>query len=275
MVTRAEHIERDRLSVLLAITLASATLFRFVELPSMAWGVRRIFGSPLNFTFDGDWLLTLLMMGLVATGTLALLQAHPMRQAGGRWLSFSLIAPTLGALLISLLLIRAQLWPVWLATLFLGALLLGVLVLLSHRTFCPDSPGYSSARTLLNIIDYLIGFLLFSLVLQEQERALVTGPAIFLLTGLLALDLLSATGADLKQVFLFSGVIALLEAEMAWVFGYWPLSAWTAATLLTLGLYLWSGVGYQYLLDRLTRQVVLEFSVMALLMMSLVLWIKP
>ena len=61
--------------------------------------------------------------------------------------------------------------------------------------------------------------------------------------------------------------------------GYWRISAWTAATLLTLGLifclYLWSGVGYQYLLSRLTRRVVIEFTIVAALMLVLVLWIRP
>ncbi len=271
----AQHAERDRLSVLLAVTLVSATLFRFVEIPDFVWGVRQVFGSPLSFTFDSDWMLSLLMMGLVATGTLSLMQGHPLYKTRERGVVFFLIVPALGALLISLLLVQAQLWPVWMATLLLGALLLGLLIHLSYRAFSPESPGYPSARTLLNIIDYLVGFLLFSLVLQSQDRALVTGPAIFLLSGLLALELLSATGAAIKDVALFSGIIALLTAQMAWVFGFWNISAWTAATLLTLGLYLWSGIGYQYLLDRLTRQVVLEFVLVVALMLALVLWIRP
>lgn len=271
----AQHAERDRLSVLLAVTLVSATLFRFVELPSLVWGVRQVLGSPLNFTFDSDWLLALVMMGLVATGTLSLMQGHPLHETRERRMFFFLIVPAMGALLISLLLIRAQLWPVWMVTLLLGGLLLGVLIHLSYRAFSPESPSYPSARTMLNIVDYLIGFLLFTLILHEQDRALVTSPVIFVLSGLLALELLSATGAKLKDVLLFSGVIALLEAEMAWVFGYWPISSWTAATLLTLGLYLWSGIGYQHLLDRLSKQVVLEFMIVVALMIGLVLWIRP
>lgn len=269
------HAERDQLSILLAMTLASATLFRFVELPTVAWGIRRIFGSPLNLSIGGDWLLTILMMGLVATGTYSLMQNHPLKNTQERPLATSLIPPTIGALLISFLLIRADSWPIWLGTLLLGGVLIGVLVHLSYRAFSPESPGYPSARTMLNIANYLMGFVLFSLVLQGQERALITGPAILLLSGLLALDLLSASGAPTLAVLLFASVTALLISEMAWVLGYWSITSWTAATLLTLGLYLWSGVGYQYLLGRLTRRVVLEFSTVALVMFILVLWIQP
>ncbi|MBN2389546.1 MAG: hypothetical protein JXR84_02400 [Anaerolineae bacterium] len=271
----SQNTERERLSVILAATLASATLFRFVELPTMAWGVRRVLGSPLQLTFGGDWLLTLLMVGLVATGTFSLVQSHPLHESQERLLIFSLITPTLGTLLASLLLIRATSWPVWLVTLLIGGVLIGLLMHLSYRAFSPDSPGYTSARTLLNIADYLLGFALASIILRAQERALITGPAMLALMGLLACDLLSASGVKSKKVLLFSGIIALLVSELAWVLGYWPVSTWTAATMLTLALYLLSGLGYQYLLARMTPRVLLEFGIVAMIMFVLVLWIRP
>jgi hypothetical protein len=42
-----------------------------------------------------------------------------------------------------------------------------------------------------------------------------------------------------------------------------------------LGLYLLNGITYQLLLKRLTRQIVIEFATMALLMFLLALWIRP
>ncbi|MFN2283155.1 MAG: hypothetical protein ACK2UQ_01945 [Anaerolineae bacterium] len=271
----SQNPERERLSVILAATLASATLFRFVELPTLAWGVRRILGSPLQLSFGGDWLLTLLMVGLVATGTFSLIQSHPLHESQERLLIFSMITPTLGTLLASMLLIRATSWPVWLVTLLIGGVLIGLLMHLSYRAFSPDSPGYTSARTLLNIADYLLGFALASIILREQGRALITGPAMLTLMGLLACDLLSASGAKWTKVLLFSGIIALLVSEMAWVLGYWPVSTWTAATMLTLALYLLSGLSYQYLLGQMTRRVLLEFGIVAMIMFVLVIWIRP
>ena len=271
----SQNPERERLSVILAATLASATLFRFVELPTLAWGVRHILGSPLQLSFGGDWLLTLLMVGLVATGTFSLIQSHPLHESQERLLIFSLITPTLGTLLASMLLIRATSWPVWLVTLLIGGVLIGLLMHLSYRAFSPDSPGYTSARTLLNIADYLLGFALTSIILREQGRALITGPAMLTLIGLLACDLLSASGAKWTKVLLFSGIIALLVSEMAWVLGYWPVSTWTAATMLTLALYLLSGLSYQYLLGQMTRRVLLEFGIVAMIMFVLVIWIRP
>jgi hypothetical protein len=271
----SQNTERERLSVVLVATLASATLFRFVELPTLAWGMRRILGSPLQLTFGGDWLLALLMVGLVATGTFSLIQSHPLHESRDRLLIFYLITPTLGTLLASMLLIRATSWPVWLVTLLISGVFIGLLMHLNYRAFSPDSSGYTSARTLLNIADYLLGFALASVILRAQERALITGPAMLALMGLLACDLLSASGVKWTRVLLFSGIIALLVSELAWVLGYWPVSTWTAATMLTLALYLLNGLSYQYLLGQMTRRVLLEFGIVAMIMFVLVLWIRP
>ncbi len=267
--------ERDRLSIILAVTLASATLLRFVELPTLVWGVRHALGSPLQLSFGGGWLLAILMIGLVTTGTFSLVQQHPLRKMRERPLIFSLITPALGALLASLLLIRITAWAIWLITLVGSGVLIGLLIHMSYRAFSPNSPGYTGARTILNIVDYLLGFALLAAILQQQGRALLTGPVILLLIGLLACELLSVSGIPWPAVITFAGIIALLVSEMAWVLGYWPISPWTSATLLTLELYLLSGLSYQYLLGRLTRRVLIEFGVVALFMFALVLWIRP
>jgi hypothetical protein len=267
--------ERGKLSILLAVVLTSVTLFRFVELPTLNWGVLQIFGSPLGFSFGGGVLLTLLVVGLVATGTLSIVQDHPERDSGERPFVFALITPSVGALLVSILLLQASTWPLWLTSLILGGAGIGILVHLSYQAISPRSSAYPGARTLLNVLDYLMGFVLFSLSLGQMGRALITAPSILILSTLLALDLLSASGAPTGRALLFSATIGLLEAELAWILGYWPISTWTAATMLTLGLYVWSGIGYQYLLDRLTQRIVVEFLVISLLMMALVLWIRP
>jgi hypothetical protein len=274
-IQRTLPTERDKLSVLLAIILASSTLFRFVELPNISWGIQSVLGSPLGFDFGGETLVVILIVGLVSTGTLSILRDHPLRDKQERPLLYSLITPAVGSLLVSLLLIQATSWMLWLVALFLGGVAIGVLVHLSYQAFSPAGQFYPPARTLLNIIDYLAGFVLFSMLLRERGRALVTGPTVLLLSGLLALELLSASGAKLNGVLLYVGIIALAEGELAWVIGYWPVSSWTGATILSLGLYVGSGIGYQYLLERLTNRIVVEFASMSILVLILVLWIRP
>ena len=267
--------EQGRLSILLALTLCSVTLFRFVELPTLNWGVLSVLGSPLGITFGGEVLLVTLVVGLVATGTLTVIQTHPRRERSERPLLFSLITPALGGLLFALLLIQAAAWPLWLGALILGGIVIGFLVHLSYRVLVPEDPGYPAARSLLNVIDYLVGFTLFSLILNEQGRALVTGPAVLILAGLLSLDLLSSSGVESRRIMPYAGALALLISELAWVIGYWLTAPWTAATVLTLVLYVGIGLSYQHLLGQLTRKVALEFAGVGLLMFVLVLWIHP
>ncbi|MBN1922145.1 MAG: hypothetical protein JW892_12925 [Anaerolineae bacterium] len=267
--------ERDRLSIVLAVTLTGVTLLRFVELPTFSWSMREILGSPLGLSLTGDWVQVLLMMGLVASGTFSLLQVHPEIDTRERSLVLYLITPTLGALLCALILIQANSWPLWLGSLLGSGILIGVLMHLAYRSLSPRSSGFAGARTLLNIAAYLLSFTLFGLSLNARERALVTGPVILILSGLWALELLSAGAMKWRSVAMFSGVIAVQSAELAWVLAFWPISPWMGAILLTLGLYLSVGVCYQYLLGKLTRHVVLEFSILTLSVFLLVLLIKP
>jgi hypothetical protein len=215
------------------------------------------------------------MMGLVATGTYALMQTHTEERPRERPLLFSLITPTLGALFTSLLLLRAVAWPIWLGSLLLTGLIIGLLVHLTYQVYSLDHHSYATLRALLNIIDYLLGFALFGFVLSAQERSLITGPAVLLLSGLLSLDLLSASGAHVGKVFLFSGIVALLAGELTWIISYWPISPWAAATVLTLELYVGVGTSYQHLLDKLNRRMFLEYALLAILVFALILIIKP
>lgn len=267
--------ERDRLSVVLAVTFTGVTLLRFVELPTFSWSVREILGSPLGLTITGDWVQVFLMMGLVASGTFSLLQTHPDRASRERPFLFYLITPTLGALWCALILVGVSSWPLWLGSLVGSGILIGLLMHLTYRSLSPRSAGFASARTLLNIAAYLLSFALFSLSLRARGRALVTGPVVLLLSGAWALELLSAGAMKQSAVWLFSGVIALQSAELAWVLGYWPITPWMGAIMLTLALYLSVGVCYQYLLGKLTRQVVIEFSLLTLAVFLLVLFIRP
>ncbi len=274
MVSQAEVNEhalgRDRLSTLLALTLTSATLFRFVELPTFSWGVRRLLGSPLGFTIGGEWLLSLLMLALVASGTFAMLhereEAPPVQR-----LLIGLITPSLTALASSLVLVQASSWPLWLGYLLGSGLLLGIVLALTARATFPSSSAYAGARGMLNLIDYFLAFGLYAAILMAQERALITAPLIFLLSGLVTLDLLAPTSAAGRTLLLYAAVLAFIESEMAWVLSYWPIPPLVAAAILTAALYLMVGIAYQHLLGRLSRRLVMEFVLFALLFMLLAL----
>lgn len=279
MPTREANWKRQptqgTLSVLLAVMLSSVALFRVVELPALNWGVFQVFGSPLGLTIGGQALLMLLVVGLVSTGTLAIVQGHPLASKRVRPLFFFLITPTLGSLVVSVLLSEASSWALWLLAFIASGIVVGGLVYLSYQSVAEEAHGYTFARAFLNIVDYVAGFVLLSVILGQRGRALITAPAVAILSGLWVAELLSVTGAPLRRVVLYSGAAALLEAQLAWMLAYSQLSMWSVAALLSIVLYVWVGISYQHLLGRLSRRVIFEFAGVGMLMALAVLVLAP
>jgi len=79
----------------------------------------------------------------------------------------------------------------------------------------------------------------------------------------------------LKRVMLYSGAAALLEAEFVWMLAYSRLSPWGVAALLSIVVYVWVGISYQHLLERLNRRVIFEFVGVGMLMTLAVLLLAP
>lgn len=274
-IARTQQPTQGKLSVLLAVMLLSVALFRIVELPALSWGVFQVFGSPLGLRVGGQALLMLLVAGLIFTGTLAIVQEHPLASQRVRPLVFSLITPTMGSLVASVLLTQASTWALWLLAFIAAGIVVGGLVYLSYQSVAVEARGYTFARAVLNVVDYVAGFVLLSVILEQQGRALITAPAVALLSGLWIAELLSVTGASLKRVMLYSGAAALLEAEFVWMLAYSRLSPWGMAALLSIVVYVWVGISYQHLLERLNRRVIFEFVGVGMLMTLAVLLLAP
>jgi len=173
------------------------------------------------------------------------------------------------------LLTQASTWALWLLAFVAAGIVVGGLVYLSYQSVAVEARGYTFARAVLNVVDYVAGFVLLSVILEQQGRALITAPAVALLSGLWIAELLSVTGAPLKRVILYSGAAALLEAELVWILAYARLSPWSVAALLAIVVYVWVGISYQHLLERLNRRVIFEFVGMGMLMTLAVLLLAP
>ena len=86
-------LDRNRLSVLIAVLLLGSVIFRFIELPERVWNLQTL-GSPLEIHVTETWLLITLMVGLVCTGTSLILHDHPhLVEHSGRPIYVSWILP--------------------------------------------------------------------------------------------------------------------------------------------------------------------------------------
>jgi len=275
MQETVKPLDRDHLSVLIAVLLLGSVLFRFIELPTQVWTLEAL-GSPLEIRITGTWLLAALMVGLVCTGTNLVLHDHPLLEENpGRPIYVSWILPGVMAGLSAFLLARAPNLPLWIATLTLAGLSISLTVSAEYTAISPEAHGYPLARLGLNVLAYLLAFALFTIIYQSRTRSLVTGTLTLLTGALLALDLLSVADVRFRRVVLFAGIVGLITGESTWALNYWQISTWAGGLFLLLIFYVAVNVAHQHLLERLSASVLVEFAVIAAIVLAIILLKTP
>lgn len=275
MGERIPRLNRDRLSVLIALILLISVLFRFVQLPQVT---RRfhLLGSPLEVNLTGTSFLILLIGGLTAMGTRYVLAAHPdAPDRLPRPLYLSWVLPGLLGGMAAYLVEQAPAEVLWGGGLLLAVLLIGLTVAAEFAALSPRHPSSARARLGLNILAYLLAFSLFYLIYRTRARSLITATGVTIVAFSVALDLLGVAETRAVRVVLYSGIVGLVVGEMTWALNYWRVDNWTASLLLLLFFYLITGIAQQYLLDRLKPAVLLEFGLVIATVLALLVFLNP
>lgn len=269
------RLNRERLSVLIALTLLTSVLFRFVQLPQITRQFR-VLGSPLEVNLTGTWLLVLLVGGLAGMGARYVLAAHPdFPDRCVRPLHFSWLLPALIGGMAAYLTELAQTDAIWAVSLVGAMILIGLAVAAEFATLSSTHPFYARARVALNVLAYLLAFAFFFVIYHTRARSLVTATGVTVVAFLIALDLFSVAETQGMRVVLYAAVTGLMIGEATWALNYWRLDDWTASLLLLLVFYLGTGVVQQYLLERLRATVLLEFGFVTALILILMLTFRP
>jgi hypothetical protein len=275
MEETVKPLNRDRLSVLMAMILLGSVLFRFIEMPEQVWNLQPL-GSPLEIHITGTWLLIALMIGLVCTGTNLILHDHPhLEEHPGRPIYVYWILPGAVAALSAYLLAHATMWPLWIGGLFLVGVSISLTISAEYTAVSPDDSGYPLARLALNVLAYLLAFTFFAIIYHTRSRSLVTATLTLLAAALLALDLLSVAEVQLWRVLLFAGIVGLVVGESTWALNYWQISAWAGGLFLLLVFYIVVNVAHQHLLERLSVSTLVEFAVVAIVVLVIILLGAP
>lgn len=268
-------LDRNRLSVLVAVLLLGSALFRFIELPEHVWNLEPL-GSPLEIRVTGVWLLVTLMVGLVCTGTNLILHGHPhLGQHPGRPIYIAWILPGTLAGLSAFLLERISSWPAWIGGLLLAGVVISLVVSAEYAIVSPETAGYPTARLALNMLAYLLVFVLFTFIYQTRTRSLVTATLMVLVSGVFSLDLLGVADVPFRRVLPFAGIVGLIVGEATWAMNYWQISAWAGGLLLLLIFYVTVNVAHQYLLERLRASLLIEFAVVSVVVLIVILLKTP
>ncbi len=268
-------VDRDRLSVLLAVLMLGNVLFQFIELPGQVYRLQAL-GSPLEIHASETLLLITLMIGLACTGTSLVLHDHPLliehpeRSAAITW-----ILPGVMAGLSGYLLSMAPTLSIWFGGLIVFVIAIGLTVSAEHAAVHPDAPNYAVARLALNVLAYLMAFVLFVIIYQTRTRSLVTATLTLIIATILALDLLSVADVQMRRLLPFAGIVGLIIGESTWALNYWLISAWVGGLLLLLIFYICVNVAHQHLLERLGMPTLVEFAAVTVSVLLVVLLKGP
>ncbi len=265
---------RDRISVAVWGVIITLAVSALISLPgrgaSLALGER-----TLTLPIAAGSLLPVLLALLAGSGAQAVVQAHPLARQGRLRLPVRFWAlPVAVTMIATMVLPRMPSLPYWGALLLVvGALLSTVLVAL-YFSLDPTATGYRRARAVLNLVCYtvaLVSFLLIPSAWTEAGRAALLG----VVAMLLALELLRGTQVRVTSVMLYAFIVGAVVAQVAFGLLLTGLSPLSASLLLLVLFYLLVSLTWQTLLDRITRRVLLEFALVALLALLIILLLSP
>lgn len=285
---------RDRASVMIWVVLMGLAAQRFLVLPERAF-TTQIFGSPITLTVTANTILAALLTGLVATGTEAVVRAHPKGEppSAGRTRRrqhVSLATPVRSAPLspleraglvnpshwvywgapISLILVAILLLPLapsaayWVLGLIAAGVTLGVALAGVYYTIDPFQTGYRRARLGMNALTYALALLLFLVVYRTRSRSVLSATEVLLVSSLLAMELLRSSGRPTILVALYAAITGLVLGQATWALNYWRLDSLTGGLVLLVLFYDVVGISQHALQGRVRRRIVLEYALITI-----------
>lgn len=143
-----------------------------------------------------------------------------------------------------------------------GLALTAVMVAEFHATY-EQSRYQRIARLIVQVLAYVAAMVLFSTLYATRMRGALLGSGTLLLGGGLALVLLSSENIQPRHAWRYASVIGLCMGELTLALNYYLLKVPVAGALLLVLFYTLTGLAQQHLWQRLTRRVVLEYVLVA------------
>ncbi len=265
---------RERASVVATLVVLGLILAAFLQFPTRTF-VLTVLGSELTIPLSQTALMATLLVGITCAGTDAIVRSHPTaRRIEARHSFVTWILPGLTVLLATVLMPQAPSRLYQIAGLVATGLLLIFVVSAEYYTVDPTDRRYLTARLSLNAWAYLLALMLFILVYSPKTRSLISATGVALVSSLLALEFLRSAGRGFRRTALYAAIAGLCTGEIVWAMNYWRISGITGGLILLLGFYVATGMANQQLQGRLTRRVLIEYAVVALVGLVVLLLIS-
>ncbi len=272
MRRKSVTVPLDRLSILISVVLVGLTLSLLLDLPTRPFDFSFL-GSRATILFSGTWLFALLLTALTAAGVESIMRAHPrVLLSETRYTAILWVLPctlAMGAGIIVPALPTGRIYA--LAGIILTGALLALVILGEYYTIDLSHPAYSFARLGLNLATYLIALLLFGAIYALKVRSVLSAPVIAVGAGLLALELLRGSEADVRRTWIYAAAVGLAMGETLWAINYWNVSILSGSVTLLLMFYVLTGLAQQYLWGHLHWRLLVEFALVILAAIGLIL----
>jgi len=266
---------RERASVVATLVILGLILGAFLQLPTWSYDLK-VLGSPLTVNITQTALMAALLVGITCAGTDTIVRSHPTAQrieARHSFVTWTL--PGLTVLMAAVLLPQAptQLYRT------IGYVITGLILILvisaEYYTVDPAGRPYLAARLSLNAWAYLLALVIFVLIYSAKARSLISATGVTFISTLLALEFLRSAGRSFGRTALYAAIAGLCTGEIIWAMNYWRISGVTGGLILLLGFYVFTGLANQQLQGRLTRRVLIEYALVALIGLAVLLRFGP
>jgi hypothetical protein len=255
---------RERASVVATLVVLGLILAAFLQFPTWTYDLA-VLGSPLTINISQTALMATLLVGITCAGTDAIVRSHPTAQRiEARYSFVTWTIPALTVLLAAVLLPQAPTQLYRLAGYVVVGLILVLVISAEYYTVDPTDSRYLAARLSLNAWAYLLALVTFILIYSAKARSLVSATGVTVVSTLLALEFLRSAGRGFGRTALYALIAGLSTGEIIWAMNYWRIRGMTGGLILLLGFYVATGIANQQLQGRLTRRVLVEFGIVAL-----------
>ena len=266
---------RERASVVATLVVLGLILAAFLEFPTRSYDLT-VLGSPLTINVTQTALVAVLLVGITCAGTDTIVRSHPTaRRIEARHSFVTWTVPALTVLLAAVLLPQAPTQLYQMAGYVLTGLILILVISAEYYTVDPTGKGYLVARLSLNAWAYLLALVIFVLIYSAKARSLISATGVMVVGTLLALEFLRSAGRGFRRTALYALIAGLSTGEIIWAMNYWRISGVTGGLILLLGFYVATGLANQQLQARLTRRVLVEYAVVALVGLAVLLRFGP
>jgi hypothetical protein len=206
-----------------------------------------------------NWLL-LLLAGLAALGTDAVVRSHPhSHYQRVDDTALHLFVPVLFTLGVGIFLedVVGGYWTVGVG--LLSAAAFWAILRAEYESLDRSAEHYQSARLVLNLATYVVAFLFFATIYDFGLDLAAASFAAGTISFLLAIEVLREEGMDIARTMTFALAIGLLMAQAAFSVHFLPLESSAGAVFLLVAFYLMTGLMHNYLANRLNSRTAAEF----------------